>query len=147
MSYDSTYEEVVDNILDQIVHDIAHHTSDIFNPERVTYGFWKGWKYDKYPNVQVRWLRDNVGLATRSEEGHTFYFQVLVTVAGTGEPEADQKEQIRVIGSIYNAIRTDNTLGDFADWAICRSVDVTFRRSESYIFFDSIILVEVHVTW
>ena len=145
MTYNSRYEEYVDLILRQIVFDLRN--TDIFPNENVTYGFYKQWEEDEYPNAIVRFRSDNVTLATREEEGHTFRFEVLATIQGTGNPEEDQDMQIDVMGQIYDAIRNDNTLGDHANWALIRSVDVTFRRDRSYIFFEFLIVIEVFRVW
>lgn len=144
-TYNSVWEQHVDEILQQIVHDMIGTT--IFPKENVTYGFWKNWSYNEYPNCQVSFVRDRVTDATRDEEHHYFTFEVKATIQGTGKPEEDQDTQIDVIGQIYDAIRTDNTLGGYANWVVVRNVDVTFRRSESLIFYDFLVTLEVLYVW
>jgi len=145
MSYNSVWEQRVDQILQQIVLDMKATT--IFPIENVAYGFYKQWEHDEYPNAQIRFKQDRVGFATAAEEEHTFIFEVLATIQGTGKPEEDQDLQIDVMGQIYDAIRNDNTLGGFANWALVRNIEVAFRRSESYIFFEFLITIEVRLIW
>ena len=140
-----SYETRVDNILAQIVFDLRG--TDLFPIENVTYGFYKQWTEDQYPNAHVRFTRDRVGFATKDEEEHTFSFEVVVGILGTGEPEADQDTLIEVISTIYEAIRADNTLDGHANWVLVRDVDVTFRRDRSLIFFECLILLEVKLVW
>jgi hypothetical protein len=145
MSYESAYEEYVDKILAQIVFDLRQ--TDVLPKENVAYGFYKQWKHDQYPNAFIRFVRDRIYFATKDEEEHRFIFEIKVTIKGTGNPEADQDEQIRVIGQIYDKIREDNTLDGNASWVKFQEINITFRRSESYIFYDCLLTLEVCKIW
>lgn len=150
MSYLSEWEQVVKEIQAQIIHDLQYNTEDVFNPERVHWGARPtvgSESIEHYSFIYVKYSRSDVTLATRTEESHTILFELVMGIQSTHDPIEAENDKLQAIGVIYDAIREDNTLGGFADWAVVRTINARFRESQSYIFHDVSILIEVHKTW
>ena len=155
VAFASAWEENAVEILRQIKW--LMQATDIFPRDNVrilgNFVYWRS-RRESYPNCVMRLARDSVGFATRDEEQHMFYVELLPAMKSTAKQvedwdvvEADNENFLKMIGQIDEAIRGDNTLNGQANHALIRNKDLTYGWREGYLFYECLCLVEVMYVW
>jgi len=139
-----TYESEIDTITSAIITTLKEVTE--FNQQAYK-GFWHLFGEEDYPNCMVSLERDELREMTSGQDVHNLFYLLMVQIKGTGDPEADFDSFVNIIGKVIDIFQADVTIDSSCSWCKPVSVDYTFQRGESLVFYVAGITLKVVKSW